>query len=346
MKPRLIVLTGSTGFIGSAVLAELARIRDEPGAGAGALRLRTVGRREPGALGRADEWVPADLSDPRSLRGVCEGADVLVHLASLVDSDERRCFAVNAEGTAALMAQARAAGAGRIVHLSTSAVYGPGPHRGIAVDGVVPAPVSTTSRTRLAGERSALAAGAVVLRPGLVVGPGDRWMVPTMFQLVTSTQALWGGGRALLSMVAVCDLARLIARLALCHGPEGGTVWHASHPDPVRTADLVRALAARGVLPEVDQDLSEAECLQRMAASGCRVSPRQFGLVAQDHWYDSAAVWAAAGCPPGPGPLARLDEAAPWYREFLARGDTARSAGGGRIPPEVFLTHASARPLP
>ncbi|MFE2340204.1 NAD-dependent epimerase/dehydratase family protein [Streptomyces sp. NPDC059431] len=320
MKPRRIVLTGATGFIGSAVLAELARIRDEPGAGFGALRLRAVGRREPAARGRADEWIPADLSDPRSLRGVCEGADVVLHLASLVGSDEQQCSAVNVGGTAALMAQARAAGAGRIVHLSTSAVYGPGPHRGIAVDGVLPAPVSAVSRTRLAGERPALEAGAVVLRPGLVVGPGDRWVVPTLSQLVVSTKALWGGGRALLSMVAVCDLARLIARLALGHGPAGGGIWHASHPDPVRTADLVRALAARGVWPEVDQDLSEAECLERMAASGCRVSPRQLGLVAQDHWYDSAAIWAAAGCPPGPGPLARLDEAAPWYREFLACG--------------------------
>ncbi|OKK14313.1 autoregulator biosynthesis protein [Streptomyces sp. CB00455] len=318
MKLRRIVLTGATGFIGSAVLSELARIRDE--SAPDALWLRAVGRGGPRADGRADEWRVADLSDPRSLRGVCDGADIVLHLASLVGSDEQLCAAVNVGGTTALMTQARAAGAGRIVHLSTSAVYGPGPHRGIAVDGVPPAPVSGVSRTRLAAEGPALAAGAVVLRPGLVIGPGDRWVVPAIAQLLQSTRALPGAGRALLSLVAVGDLARLIARLALGHRPVGGTVWHASHPDPVRAADLVRALAVRGVLPAVDQDLSEAECLERMRASGCRVSPRQLGLLAEDHWYDSAAIWAAAGCPPGPGAPARLDGAAPWYREYLARG--------------------------
>ncbi|MFH8385320.1 NAD-dependent epimerase/dehydratase family protein [Kitasatospora sp. NPDC018058] len=317
MTLRRLVITGATGFIGSAVLAELNRIREEPGGGAPVLR--AVGRRAPQAPGRGDEWIRADLADPVSLRGSCEGADVLVHLASLVGSDERECAVVNVEGTAALMAQAREAGVGRIVHLSTSAVYGLGPHRGIPVDGVPPAPLSPASRTRLAGEGPALAAGAVVLRSGLVIGPGDRWVVPALAQVLRSTGALWEGGRALVSAVEVGDLARLIVRLALGHGPAGGTLWHASHPEPVRAGDLVRALVERGVLPAVDQDVSVAECLERMAAAGCRVSPSQFRLISQDHWYDSTGIWEAAGCPPGPGPLARLDEAVPWYREHLAR---------------------------
>ncbi|MEU9148159.1 NAD-dependent epimerase/dehydratase family protein [Streptomyces sp. NPDC048349] len=316
--PLRVVITGATGFIGEAVLAELARIRAQQPRSA-ALCLRVVGRRAPREGGPADEWVRADLADPGSLRESCAGADVLLHLASLIGSDERQCAAVNTEGTAALMEQARRAGVGRIVHLSTSAVYGAGPHRGIPVDGVVPAPVSATSRTRLAAEGPALAAGAVVLRPHLVIGPGDRWVVPAVGRLLEATGALWGGGRALLSLVAVGDLARLVARLALGYGPQGATVWHASHPEPVRTAALVRALAGRGIVPAVERDLSEAECLERLAASGSAMSPRQFWLLAQDHWYDSAGIWEAAGCPPGPGPLARLDGAAPWYREHLAR---------------------------
>ncbi|MEW1639565.1 NAD-dependent epimerase/dehydratase family protein [Streptomyces sp. NPDC093801] len=318
-EPQRLVITGSTGFIGSAVLAELSRIRDEVEPGGRRLLLRAVGRTAPEPGSGADEWCPGDLSDPGSLRGSCEGADVLLHLASRIGSDERECAAVNIDGTGALMAQAREAGVRRIVHLSTSAVYGRGPHQGIGVDAVVPAPVSPASRTRLAGEGPALAAGAVVLRPGLVIGAGDRWLVPALDRLLAATGALWDGGRALLSAVAVRDLARLIVRLALGHGPAGGTVWHASHPVPVRAADLIGALTERGVLPPVDGELSEAECLERMAASGCRVGPSQFKLVAQDHWYDSAAIWDAADCPPGPGPLAGLDEAAPWYREHLAR---------------------------
>ncbi|MFE3560281.1 NAD-dependent epimerase/dehydratase family protein [Streptomyces sp. NPDC059193] len=316
--PLRVVITGATGFIGTAVMSELARVRDEEPDSA-SLHLRVVGRVASEAAGSADEWVRADLSDPGSLRECCAGADVLLHLASVIGSDERQCAAVNIEGTAALMAQARRAGVGRIVHLSTAAVYGRGPHRGIPVDGVAPAPVSVTSRTRLAGEGPALAAGAVVLRPSLVIGAGDRWVVPGLARLMEATGAMWGGGRALLSLVAVGDLARLIVRLALGQGPDGGSVWHASHPEPVRTGALVRALTGRGVLSPVDRDLSEAECLERLVASGSRMSPRQFWMLAQDHWYDSAGIWEAAGCPPGPGPLACLDGAAVWYREYMGR---------------------------
>ncbi|MFF2194388.1 NAD-dependent epimerase/dehydratase family protein [Streptomyces sp. NPDC058157] len=318
-EPQRLVITGATGFIGAAVLAELARIRDEAPPGARRLLLRAVGRTAPRVAGLADEWRHADLSDPGSLRGSCEGADVLLHLASWIGSDERECAAVNIGGTGTLMAEAGEAGVRRIVHLSTTAVYGRGPHRGIAVDGVVPTPESPASRTRLAGEALALAAGAVVLRPGLVIGPGDRMVVPGLEQILTSTGALWDGGKTLVSVVAVRDLARLIARVALVDDPAGGTVWHASHPVPVRTAELVEAFTERGVLPRVDRDLSVAECLERMAASGCRVRPSQFKLVSQDHWYDSAAVWDAAGCPPGRGPLECLDEAVAWYREYVGR---------------------------
>ncbi|WP_322872163.1 NAD-dependent epimerase/dehydratase family protein [Streptomyces goshikiensis] len=317
MRPLRVVLTGATGFIGATVLRELAGYRETPGAG-GLAHLRVVGRRMPEeAADAVDEWVPADLAEPGTLRRVCEDADVLLHLAALIGPDEARCAAVNVDGTAALMDEALRAGVRRIVHLSTTAVYGPGPHRGIAVDGVVPAPASPASRTRLAGEAYALAAGAAVLRPGLVLGRGDRWVVPVLAELLDAVPALWDGGRGMLSAVAVDDLARLIARLGLAGGLTG-RVWHASHPDPVSTGELLGALAHHGVLPAVSRELSWEECLERLRARPTRVSERQFALVARDHWYDSREVWTAAGCPPGPGPLQRLAGSASWYRSRLA----------------------------
>ncbi|MQS06061.1 NAD-dependent epimerase/dehydratase family protein [Streptomyces sp. IF17] len=303
--PRVAVV-GPTGFVGSAVLGELERRRRGDAGGRGPI-LRAVSRREPGGI---DEWCPVDLTAPETVRGVCEGVDVLLHLAASLSSDEERCAAVNIEGTRALMADASRYGVRRIVHLSTTAVYGPGPHRGIAVDGVPPAPVSPASRTRLVAEGYALAAGATVLRPALILGPGDEWVVPTLARLLTAVPTLWDGGRALLSLVHVVDLARLITCFALNDEGPRARILHAGHPEPVRCGDLLTTLARCGELPEVTGDSSLRQCVARLRASGAAVSERQFSLVARDHWYDSRETWEAAGCEPGRGPLARLTDSA------------------------------------
>ncbi|MFD7966651.1 NAD-dependent epimerase/dehydratase family protein [Streptomyces zaomyceticus] len=330
MRTVRVVLTGATGFIGSAVLRELRRLREERGH---SLAIRAVGRR-PGAgligvdplvgagqagagQADADEWADADLADPRTLAGVCEGADVLLHLAALVAADEESCVAVNVRGTEALMAEAVRAGVDRSVHLSTAAVYGLGPYRGIAVDEVVPAPVSPASRTRLIGEAHALAAGASVLRPGLVLGAGDRWVVPALAELLGAVPALWDGGRARMSLIEVGDLARLITHAGLTGAPAGGRIWHAGHPEPVTLAALVETLAREGIVAAPERTLPLAACLEQLRASETRLSPRQFSLFAEDFWFDSREVWSAAECPAGPGPLDRLASSAQWYRDLL-----------------------------
>ncbi|WP_245873643.1 NAD-dependent epimerase/dehydratase family protein [Streptomyces phaeoluteigriseus] len=147
-----VVLTGATGFIGSRALGALT----DGGRGAGVRALvRTVSgdvqtdrsggvlkagsddmvRVRPGDDVKAGsvEWVRGDLTDPDAVRGLCEGARAVVHLASYIGGDERLCQAVNVDATRALMAEARRAGVRRVVHLSTprcTARPPPGHHRG------------------------------------------------------------------------------------------------------------------------------------------------------------------------------------------------------------------------
>ncbi|MEO3755850.1 NAD(P)-dependent oxidoreductase [Streptomyces sp. B6B3] len=312
-----VVLAGATGFVGSAVLRALGTPR---GLGRAPVRVRAVCRAEPAGSRRVPgvEYVRADLAAPATLRGLCRGADVLVNAASYVGGDAARCVAVNERGTGALVAEARAAGVRRIVQVSTTAVYGPGPHHGPDVGELTPAPVSAASRARLAAERPVRDAAGLVLRAPLVLGAGDRWVVPALAELVRRVPGRWDGGRGLLSLVAVDDLGRLVAAAATADAVPAG-VYHAAHPEPVRCGDLLAALVERRILPppggaDGAEHLPWDACLRRLRASRGRVSERQFALLARDHHYRSDAVWETLGCPPGPGPLARLDNAAPWYR--------------------------------
>ncbi|MFI7386431.1 NAD-dependent epimerase/dehydratase family protein [Streptomyces sp. NPDC049813] len=311
-----IVMTGATGFIGSAVLHSLARVRD---AQPGGLHLTALGReaRHTGAAAPWDAWHPADLSAPASLARSCQDADVLLHLGGTLSPDARTCHTVNVAGTAALMAEARRARVPRIIHLSTAAVYGRGPHHGLDVDEIEPAPVSPASASRLEAERHTLAAGATVLRPGLVLGPGDRWVVPALRELAERVPALWDGGRSRHSAVTVARLADLITALTLRAEPLPAGVLHASHPRPVTTRELLTSLAELGVLGPLTASWSWDRCLAAFRAADGRISERQFHLLAQDHWYLSEAAWRRAGVDPGPPPHLELVRAADWYRGLV-----------------------------
>ncbi len=106
--PQRILLTGATGVVGHFLMPELARF-DVP--------VRVLSHRSPVGPGfRAEdrEVRVGDLAQPATLRGVADGCDVVVHAAdqigfgSLARERQRR---VNVAGTAALLREARSAGA-------------------------------------------------------------------------------------------------------------------------------------------------------------------------------------------------------------------------------------------
>ncbi|MFJ7218843.1 NAD-dependent epimerase/dehydratase family protein [Amycolatopsis sp. NPDC098790] len=139
-EPDLLV-TGATGFVGTAVLRELVA------RGEGA-RIRVLARRPlPGWMTAAGvtTW-RGDVTDAAGLVGLCTGITTLVHLASQVGGDAALCTAVNEDGTAKLLAEARRAGTAEVLYLSTCAVYRDGVHQGAAEptgwfgSGAVPGP--------------------------------------------------------------------------------------------------------------------------------------------------------------------------------------------------------------
>lgn len=137
-------------------------------------------------FGRAE----LDITDAAAVaRALAEaGPAVVVNCAAWTDvdgaeSDEAGALAVNATGAGILARAATAAGV-RLVHVSTDYVFD-GRATAPYVESDPVAPTSAYGRTKLAGERAVLAAGAqhAVVRSSWLFGTGGRNFVATMLGL-------------------------------------------------------------------------------------------------------------------------------------------------------------------
>ncbi len=178
-----VLVTGASGFVGSALTrALLAR-------GVEVAALIQPGARTGNLAGLELERHVGDVRDAAVLARASAGARVVFHLAALYrfwPEDASEFYAVNVEGTRAVLAAAGAAGCERVVYTSTVATLG---HDG-------PRPATEESfprlerlrgayeRSKYVAEHEALRAAArglpvVLALPSAPFGPGDETPTPT-----------------------------------------------------------------------------------------------------------------------------------------------------------------------
>ena len=178
------LVSGATGFVGSAVARALLR----EGWQVRALVRSTSDRRNLQDLDT--EVVAGDLNDPASLAGALAGCEALFHVAADYRLGARRpeeLYRTNVEGTRNILNAARSGAVGRVVYTSSVATIG------IPTDGspgTEQTPVALTDmighykRSKFLAEqvaREAAEAGAsvVIVNPSTPVGPGDVKPTPT-----------------------------------------------------------------------------------------------------------------------------------------------------------------------
>jgi len=186
----LVAVTGGTGFVGRHVVHVLVDRGH---------RVRALVRDPDRLSARAVEAVPGELRDPAALRALVAGADAVVHLVGIIVERGPATFtAVHVNGTRAVVAAARAAGCGRLVHMS-------------AVGARDETGATPYHRTKRRGEAAVEQGGVpyVILRPSFISGPGNlpiatlarlhRWMpmVPVFGDGRFLTQPVWVGDVAL-----------------------------------------------------------------------------------------------------------------------------------------------------
>ena len=115
-----VLVTGATGLVGSAVVAELLAAATRSG------RWSAPPRTSPTSTPARVELVRGDVLDRPSVEEALRGRDAVVHAAGLADvrGDRKQLLAVNAGGVEVVLGAALAAGVARAVLTSSTAVLG------------------------------------------------------------------------------------------------------------------------------------------------------------------------------------------------------------------------------
>jgi len=242
------LVSGATGFLGGH-LAQVLR-----GLGYRVRILVHKRHRVEHLLELGLEIVEGDLLDTASLVRATAGQSVVFHTAGKVTDWGPRSeyFQVNTEGTRNVIAACRDSGVARLVHVSSLSVLGLARTGGMITE-ETPYPHALPdwySQSKKAAEELVRAANGqgglatIVVRPGVIWGPGDITIVPRLADLLRRGQMiLIDGGRNLLGLSHIESLARGLVLAA--ESPRApGQIYHMTDGGEITAREAVDALAA------------------------------------------------------------------------------------------------------
>jgi UDP-glucose 4-epimerase len=247
-----ILVTGASGFIGRALVTELA--------GAGHT-VRAAMRQPADVFPRSVEVVAvSDLTRPVEWRALLSRVEIVVHLAGIAHTGpgiaEEAYDRVNRLATAELANAAYAIGIRHLVFISSiRAQCGP-TAASVLRETDVPQPTDAYGRSKLAAEEAVRAANVphTILRPALIYGPGVKG---NLARLIEVAQTSWplplGLCRNRRSLLARGNLIGAI-HLALQSPSARNQTFIVADPTPLTLAEIVTALRAgqgrsAGLLP-------------------------------------------------------------------------------------------------
>ncbi len=240
-----ILVTGATGFLGSALVTELVK-QKQP--------VRILARDEQkarGQFGEAITIIRGEITDVAQVERAVDGATIVYHLVGRLyhpSVPAELYHYIHVEGTRILLNACKGQKQlQRIVHCSTTGVHGVTGKTPAAEDAPF-APTNPYEATKLQGELLALKAyhenglPVSVARPGLVYGPGDLHLLGFFSSIKKGLFRVIDGGKALLHPIYIDDMT---AAFLLCaERPEAvGQSYNFAGERPVTIRELATAIA-------------------------------------------------------------------------------------------------------
>jgi dTDP-glucose 4,6-dehydratase len=241
------------------------------------------------------EVFTGDLANPEAVSGAVEGSEIVLHLGALIPipysyRHPREYEVANVVGTLNVLQAVRAADVKRLVHVSSSEVYGTARTAPITEEHPLNAQ-SPYAATKTAADQLAISywhsfeTPVVVARPFNTYGPRQsaRAVIPAIVTQALSRDVIeLGATSPTRDFLYVEDTAAGLARCAIVDGVEGET-YNLGTGTEISIAEVVEH-----VLRSVGRDLPVVERDQRLRPDSSEVER----LVADSSKARSALGWA------------------------------------------------------
>ncbi len=318
------LVTGGNGYFGRLLVARLVQ-RGDP--------VRVFDIDTDGAGGPGIDVVAGDIRDPARVRAAVDGIDVVYHNVAQVPlaRDAHLLRSVNVDGTTVLLDACTAAGVAKVVHTSSSAVFGV-PESNPVLPATVPKPAEAYGHAKLAAEWACLRAAAggldvSIVRPRTILGHGRLGIFGVLFEWIAdgADPIVLGDGTNRYQFIHADDLAEVCMLAAGRPGPavfNAGTDRFGTMHEALAhlcahagTGARVRRLPARPA--EVAMRTSAALHLTPFA-------PYHWLMYARSMWFDTDHVRDGLGWAPRWSTDEMLAQSYDW---FVAHRGSAESTG-------------------
>jgi nucleoside-diphosphate-sugar epimerase len=307
------LVTGGSGYFGSLLVGRLV---------AAGHRVRVLDINDSDDRPADVEIVIGDIRDRDVVARAVEGCDLVFNNVAQVPlaRDEHLLRSVNVDGTVLLLREAKRVGVRKVVHTSSSAVFGV-PASNPVLPSTVPSPIEAYGRAKLAAEWACLDAASkgldvTIIRPRTILGHGRLGIFGILFEWVADGADIFvlGSGDNRYQFVHADDLAEVCILAAGKPGPaifNAGTDRFGSMRESLQslcahagTGSRVRSLPARPA-----SALMHAAAVTHLAP----FAPYHWMMDSKSLWFDIDHVRDALGWQPKWSNEAMLADSYDWF---------------------------------
>ena len=327
----LWAISGGAGFLGLHLARRLLADGHE-------VRTLDVVALDDHELERSVEELRGDVRDPGSVRELVAGADVVVHAAAAlpIQASRESIRSVNVHGTENVLTAARDSGVGRVVFVSSTAVYGvPEKHPIEEDDPLVGVGWYGESKIDAEALCRVAAVETTIVRPKTFIGPERLGVFEILFDWIREGRRIYilGQGHNRYQLLAVEDLVDAIVRAGTLPEAARGTFNVGATEFGTVRSDLQALIDHAGSESRLQPvPVKPAEIILR-ALELLRVSPLaewHYKTAHRDSFVDTSRAQRVLGGQPRLSNREALIETYDWY--LANRGRVGSAGTTHRVP--------------